>query len=156
MTQLPRCLKYPHHDNFLVGKKLNRQELLPVFLSLQTQTDKKQKTVSDHLFAERERLLTLITKIRNSGAVAPANVWISPNFQNKGGKTYEYYKLTSDNPEVKHLGLGKMGSEKYRDWFARIQRRSVIAELEHQLSMLQALIDRQSTTILELPNKESS
>ncbi len=112
--------------------------------------------MSEHLFAERERLLTLITEIRNSGAVAPANVWISPNFQNKGGKTYEYYKLTSDNPEVKHLGLGKMGSEKCRDWLARIQRRNAIVELEHQLSILQALLNRQATTILDLPNQKSS
>ena len=112
--------------------------------------------MGEHLFAERERLLTLITETRNSGAVAPANVWISPNFQNKGGKIYEYYKLTSDNPEVKHQGLGKIGSEKYRDWFARIQRRNAIHELEQQLSMLQALLDRQTTTILELPTEEPS
>ncbi|BAU15892.1 hypothetical protein LEP3755_64580 (plasmid) [Leptolyngbya sp. NIES-3755] len=112
--------------------------------------------MSEHLFAERERLLTLIAEIRNSGAVAPANVWISPNFQNKGGKIYEYYKLTSENPEVKHQSLGKIGSEKYRDWLARIQRRDAIVELEQQLSMLQALIDRQQTKILELPDEESS
>ncbi|NJR51844.1 MAG: hypothetical protein HC780_21975 [Leptolyngbyaceae cyanobacterium CSU_1_3] len=112
--------------------------------------------MSEHLFAERERLLTLITEIRNSGALAPANVWISPSFQPKGGKTYEDYKLTSDNPQVKHQGLGKIGSEQYRDWLARIQRRNAIVELEHQLSMLQALIDRQATMILELPDKESS
>ncbi|WP_181314435.1 hypothetical protein [Phormidesmis priestleyi] len=37
--------------------------------------------MSEYLLAERERLLTLITEIRNSGAIAPANVWISPNFQ---------------------------------------------------------------------------
>ena len=113
----------------------------------------RQENVSEHLFAERERLLALITEIR-SGAVAPANVWISPNFQNKGGKTYEYYKLTSDNPEVKHQGLGKMGSEKYRDWFARIQRRNAIHELEQQLSMLHALLDRQAAIVLELPRSE--
>jgi len=112
--------------------------------------------VSEHLFAERERLLALITEIRNSGAVASANVWISPNFQNKSGKTYEYYKLTSDNPEVKHLGLGKLGSEKYRNWFARIQRRNAIHELEQQLSMLQALLDRQASIVLELPTEEPS
>ena len=111
--------------------------------------------MSEHLFAERERLLTLITEIRNSGAIAPANVWISPNFQTKSGKLYEYYKLTSENPEVKHQGLGKHGSEKYRDWMARIQRRNAIYELEQQLSMLQALIDRQSAIVLELPQTES-
>ena len=110
--------------------------------------------MSEHLFAERERLLALITEIRNSGAVAPANVWISPNFQTKGGKTYEYYKLTSDNPEVKHQGLGKLGSEKYRDWLARIQQRNAIYELEQQLSMLQALLDRQAAIVLELPRSE--
>lgn len=111
--------------------------------------------MSEHLLAERERLLALMTQIRNSGAVAPANVWISPNFQNKGGKIYEYYKLTSTNPEVKHQGLGKIGSEKYRDWLARMQRRNWIVELEQQLSMLQALIDRQATIVLDLPQAES-
>jgi hypothetical protein len=40
--------------------------------------------------------------------------------------------------------LGKAGSKKCRDWKARIQQREAIAELEQQLSMLQALIDRQA------------
>ncbi|MGI0488901.1 hypothetical protein ACN4EK_26120 [Pantanalinema rosaneae CENA516] len=47
--------------------------------------------------------------------------------------------------------MGKAGSEKYRDWRARIQRREAIAELEPQLSMLQELIDRQLAMTIEIP-----
>jgi hypothetical protein len=103
--------------------------------------------VSPHLEAERDRLLQLIQAIRDSGSVAPINVWISPAPKGE----HIYYKLSSKNPEYKNQHLGKAGSEKYRDWRARIQRREAIAELEQQLSMLQALIDRQSTTVIDVP-----
>jgi hypothetical protein len=102
--------------------------------------------VSPHLQAERDRLLQLIQAIRDSGSVAPINVWISPAPKGE----HIYYKLSSKNPNIKNLHLGKAGSEKYRDWRARIQRREAVTELEQQLSMLQALIDRQTTVILNL------
>lgn len=103
--------------------------------------------VSPHLEAERERLLQLIQTIRNSGHVAPSNVWISPAPKGE----HIYYKLSSKNPEYKNQHLGKASSKKYRDWRARIQRREAIAELEQQLSILQALIDRQLTMTIEMP-----
>jgi hypothetical protein len=105
--------------------------------------------VSPYLAAERDRLLQLIQAIRESGSVAPLNLWISPAPKGE----HLYYKLSSKNPQYKNQHLGKEGSEKYRDWRARIQRREAIAELEQQLSMLQALIDRQllmSVTILNI------
>ena len=100
--------------------------------------------VSPHLEAERNRLLQRIQAIRDSGSVAPVNVWISPAPKGE----HLYYKLSSKNPEYKNQHLGKAGSEKYRDWRARIQRREAIAELEQQLSMLQALIDRQESFLV--------
>jgi hypothetical protein len=100
--------------------------------------------VSPHLQAEHDRLLELLQAIRNSGSVAPLNVWISPAPKGE----HLYYKLSSKNPEYKNQHLGKPGSEKYRDWRARIQRREASAELEQQLSMLQALIDRQATVMV--------
>ena len=102
--------------------------------------------ISPYLEAERDRLLQLIQSIRDSGGVASINVWISP--VTKG--VHLYYKLSSKNPDYKNQHLGKAGSEKYRDWRARIERREAIAELEQQLSMLQALIDRQATEIAEI------
>lgn len=102
--------------------------------------------VSSHLEAERDRLLQLIQTVRDSGGVAPINVWISPAPKGE----HIYYKLSSKNPDIKNLHLGKAGSEKYRDWRARIQRREAIAELEQQLSMLQAVIDRQATLVLAI------
>lgn len=101
--------------------------------------------ISPHLEAEHDRLLQLIQSIRNSGTVAPLNVWISP--APKGG--HLYYKLTSKNSSYRNQHLGKAGSAKYRDWQARIRRREAITELEQQLSMLQVLIDRQATVVLE-------
>lgn len=103
--------------------------------------------VSSFLEAERDRLLQQIQAIRDSGSVAPINVWISP--APKGN--HIYYKLSSKNPDYKNQHLGKMGSEKYRDWLARIQRREAITELEQQLSMLQALIDRQTIMQINVP-----
>ena len=114
-----------------------------VFLLVENYTDKK-KMVSPHLQGERDRLLREVEHIRQLGHVAPASVWIGPNFQVKGEKLYEYYKLNSENPQVKHQHLGKAGSEKYRDWADRIRRRDAISELEVQLSMLQRLIERQA------------
>lgn len=108
----------------------------------------KNGGVSEHLQAEYKRLSMLLVEIKNSGEVAPTAVWISPNFQTKNGKTYEYYKLTSANPNVRNQGLGKAGSSKYRDWVARIARRNAITELEQQLSLLQGLIDRQRNTMI--------
>ncbi|MBD2465390.1 hypothetical protein H6G89_30740 [Oscillatoria sp. FACHB-1407] len=99
--------------------------------------------ISPHLEAEHDRLLQLIQTVRDSGSVAPINVWISPAPKGE----HIYYKLSSKNPDIKNLHLGKASSEKYRDWRARIQRREAIAELEQQLSMLQALIDRQATLV---------
>ncbi|MBD1913175.1 MULTISPECIES: hypothetical protein [unclassified Leptolyngbya] len=104
---------------------------------------------SPHLEAERARLLQLIHGIRRSGSIAPINVWISPVPKGK----YLYYKLSSKNPEYKNQHLGKAGSEKYRDWRSRIQRREVLTELEQQLSMLQALIDRQAVADIEIPEE---
>lgn len=102
--------------------------------------------ISSHLVAERERLLILIQAVRNSGSVAPLNVWISPTPKGE----HLYYKLTSKNPQYKNQHLGKAGSEKYRDWRARIRRREAITELEQQLAMLQALIDRQASATVEV------
>ena len=106
---------------------------------------------SPHLEAERERLLQLIQTIRDSGSVAPLNVWIS--LAPKG--EHLYYKLSSKNPAYKNQHLGKAGSEKYRDWKARIRRREAITELEQQLSMLQALIDRQAAFLMTAPEVET-
>jgi len=100
--------------------------------------------VSPHLQAERDRLISEIQQLRKLGAVAPVSVWVGPNFQIKGGRPYEYWKLNSDNPQVRHQHLGKAGSEKYQGWAARIARRDAIAELEVQLSVLQRLMERQT------------
>ena len=88
--------------------------------------------VSPHLQAERDRLLQLIQDLRNSGRVAPCNVWISP--APKGERLY--YKLSSKNPTYKNQHLGKAGSEKYRDWRAKIERREVVAKLEQQVYLV--------------------
>ena len=101
---------------------------------------------SPYLEAERDHLLQQIQFIRNSGSVAPLNVWISPAPKGE----HLYYKLSSKNPQHKNQHLGKVGSEKYRDWKARVERREAIAELEQQLSMLQALIDRQASVSIAI------
>ncbi len=107
--------------------------------------------ISPYLESERERLLQLIQAIHDSGSVAPINVWISPAPKGE----HLYYKLSSKNPDYKNQHLGKAGSEKYRDWKARIQRREAIGELEQQLAMLQALVDRQANSLTTTPEIET-
>ena len=116
--------------------------------SVDRDANRQNKMISPYLEAERERLLQLIQAIRDSGTVAPINVWISPAPKGE----HLYYKLSSKNPDYKNQHLGKAGSEKYRNWKARIQRRETITELEQQLAMLQALLDRPSITSSEVPD----
>lgn len=110
---------------------------------------------SPHLAAERDRLLSEVVRIRDSGAVAAANCWITESSQTKGNKTYTYARLVSElpgkKPEVR--SLGRPGSRKHREATLAIQRRDAIAELEQQLSMLEALLSRQAAR--SIPQVES-
>lgn len=100
---------------------------------------------SAFLESERERLLTLIHQIRTSGEVAPAYCWLTETSSTKGAKTYTYAVLVTQKPDrkPKSQSLGRPSSQKHRHWKDAIARREAIAELEQQLSMLQALMERQ-------------
>lgn len=100
---------------------------------------------SSFLSAERDRLLTLIHQIRSAGEVAPAYCWLSETHSTKGGKTYTYIVLVTQKPDRKpqSRSLGRPGSLRHHHWQGAIARREAIVELEQQLSLLQALIDRQ-------------
>ncbi|MEO1402807.1 MAG: hypothetical protein AAFV72_16375 [Cyanobacteria bacterium J06635_1] len=98
---------------------------------------------SEYLEAERQRIADAISIIAVGGSVAPSNVWISP-YEKKG---HLYHKLTSNNPKVKNQHLNALALQ---DWRLRIQRRDLIAELEMQLKMLDALIERQNRAAPEL------
>ena len=102
-------------------------------------------TVSPHLVAERERLLSTLQHIRAGGEVAPAYCWLTTSSSVKRGKTYTYIILIQQKPDSKprSQSLGKPGSLRHRHWQAAIARREAIAELEQQLSLLEDLIQRQ-------------
>lgn len=104
--------------------------------------------ISPYLEAERQRLLDLILQVRTAGEVAPAYCWLTQTTSTKGAKTYTYALLVTQKPEHKSQSrsLGKLGSQRHQYWQAAIVRREAIDELEQQLSMLQALIDRQART----------
>jgi hypothetical protein len=95
--------------------------------------------ISPRLEAERELLLTQIDTIRNSGTIAPPNVKIAPDFLNP-----KCWILNNTTLPMRERQLGQAGSPKYMDWDARIQRRDQLHELEQQLALLQALIERQA------------
>ncbi|MDX2242512.1 MAG: hypothetical protein NW224_17635 [Leptolyngbyaceae cyanobacterium bins.302] len=101
---------------------------------------------SPFLTAEHTRLLDQIQQIRDSGDVAPAYCWLTETSSTKGTKTYTYAVLITQEPDrnPKSQSLGKPGSQRHRHWRQAIARREAIAELAQQLSMLEALIDRQS------------
>jgi hypothetical protein len=56
--------------------------------------------------------------------------------------------------KLKSQSLGKPGSQKHRRWKNAIAWREAIVKLEHQLAMLQTLIERQARTWkdLEIPD----
>ena len=103
---------------------------------------------SPHLVAERDRLLHAIIQIRQAGNVAQAHCWLIEKPDTKGERTYTYVYLVTEPPgkQKTSKSLGKPGSEKHRDWKKAIVRRDAIAELEQQLKLLEALIDRQAAT----------
>jgi hypothetical protein len=99
---------------------------------------RSQPMTSLHLQAEHDYLLDRLNVIKSSGEIAPPNVRIAPDFL-----TPKAWILNQTTLPMKERHLGKHGSAKYRDWEARIHRRDQIQELEQQLSLLQALMDRQ-------------
>lgn len=103
--------------------------------------------ISAHLVAERDRILSTIQQIASAGEVAPAYCWLTTTSSVKRGKTYTYIVLILQKPDSKprSQSLGRPGSSRHRHWQTAIARREAIAELEQQLAMLEALIQRQAT-----------
>lgn len=105
--------------------------------------------MSVHLEAEYQRLLDRINDVRNSGQVAPAYIFLSEtSTTSKSGVTYRYMRLIAQKcagGKQKTRSLGRYGSSDHRFWERAIARREAIAELEMQLSMLTALMERQKT-----------
>jgi hypothetical protein len=100
---------------------------------------------SIYLQSELQRLLNAIQLLRTAGRVAPAYCWLTESTETKGSRTYTYIRLVTEEPgkKLSSKSLGRPGSEKHREWKAAIERREAIAELEQQLKMLDALIQRQ-------------
>lgn len=108
--------------------------------------------VSHYLNAERDRLLQQILDVRDAGRIAPAYYWLKEESQTKGSATYTYIRLVIEPPEKKTTSksLGKPGSAKHQSWKKAIARRDAIVELEQQLQMVEALVDRQAATALQI------
>lgn len=104
---------------------------------------------------ERDRLIALSDAVRSSGSVAPANCWVTEVEKHKGNKTYCYALLSSDSKGVKRW-LGRRRSELHRDWLARITRREAIREIEQQIQLLDALIDRQIACPIAFESEEAN
>lgn len=104
--------------------------------------------ISSHLDAERDRLLNAIAQIRKAGSIADLHCWLSELPETKGNATYTYVQLRRQPPgePLRCKSLGKPGSERHRNWKKAIARRDAIAELEQQLQIIEALIDRQILT----------
>jgi hypothetical protein len=101
---------------------------------------------SPYLQSEFQQLLDAVELVRTAGRIAPAYCWLTESTEVKGSKTYTYIRLVTDEPgkKLSSISLGRPGSVKHRDWQAAIERREAIAELEQQLKMLNALIQRQA------------
>jgi len=99
------------------------------------------------LQAEKTCLLDRIAAIRATGPVAEAYCFVTTTSVTSGtGTTYEYARLVSQKRSTekqKIKQLGRVGSEEHRHWQRATARRDAIVELEQQLNLLTALIDRQ-------------
>ncbi len=86
---------------------------------------------SSFLKAERERILSLIQQIRNSGTVAPDYCWLTETSSTKGAKTYIYMVLVTQKPDhtPKSQSLGRPGSARHRQWKHAIARRVGTADV---------------------------
>ena len=96
----------------------------------------------NYLQQERDRLIALSDAVRSSGSVAPANCFCVEVEKHKGNKTYCYARLDSDSKGLRRW-LGRRRSGLHRDWLERIARRDSLQEIEQQVQLLDALIDRQ-------------
>jgi len=108
-----------------------------------------------YLQQERDRLIALSDAVRSSGSVAPANCWVTEVEKHKGNRTYCYARLVSDSKGLRRW-LGRRRAELHRDWLARIARREAIQEIEQQVQMLDALIDRQVARPIVFESEESN
>lgn len=110
--------------------------------------------MSIHLHTERDRLLTEVQAIKDTGKVAPAECWIDSYLaKNQRGQAYEYYKLVAKEPiftgakggRTKTVHLGKTGSDRYNAAVLSIRRRNAIEKLESQVARLDELIELDNT-----------
>lgn len=103
---------------------------------------------SSFLEAEKNRLLDRIIEIRATGPIAEAYHFVTTTTTtSKSGKTYQYARLVSQKRSTekqKIKPLGRVGSEAHQYWQRATTRRDAIVELEQQLKLLTALIDRQT------------
>jgi hypothetical protein len=110
---------------------------------------------SPYLQSEFQRLLNAVEFLRSTGRVAPAYCWLTESTETKGSRTYTYIRLVTEEPgqKLSSRSLGRPGSDRHREWKAAIERREAIAELEQQLKMLDALMQRQRSC--QLPHLEN-
>ena len=109
----------------------------------------------NYLQQERDRLIALSDAVRSDGSVAPANCWVTEVEKHKGNKTYCYALLSSDSKGLSRW-LGRRRAELHRDWLARIARREAIREIEQQVQLLDALIDRQVARPIVFETEETN
>lgn len=101
---------------------------------------------SPYLQSELRRLQDAVEAVQKLGNVAPAYCWLTTSSETKGSKTYTYIRLVSEEAGKKLISksLGRPGSKRHGEWQAAIERREAIAELEQQLKILDALVQRQA------------
>jgi hypothetical protein len=98
-----------------------------------------------YLQCEIDRLIEMSDVVRSSGSVAPPKCWVTVvEMRSKRGRIYRYARLVSESSDrVTTRLLGRPGSDDAIDWQWRCRRRDAIAEIEQQMRMVSALVDRQ-------------
>lgn len=95
---------------------------------------------SERLVKEAELLRSRIEELRKT-ELAPQNCWLS-RWKHEGG-IHIRLLFQDENGQQSTQYIGKEDCHQHYEWETKIARRDELAELEEQLSLLKALIDRQ-------------
>ena len=96
---------------------------------------------SERLVKEAELLQLRIEELGKADR-APQNCWLS-RWKHEGG-VHIRLLFEDENGQQSTQYIGKEDCHQHYEWETKIARRDELAELEQQLSLLEALIDRQT------------
>jgi len=125
----------------------------------------------NYLEIEIGRLINLKRTIKNSGVIAPPNIWIERHNNGRGRGIYARKRSTKkifpkryrSRKKQKVAGLGEWGGIVHIDFLMQQKRRSALEEIDRRIEVLQAMVDNpieeptpENTVVPPLPDTANS